>query len=114
MEFLKITGGTCTLLRMLLVGENKDLSLSKGLCVLSAPNTDVAYLANASQADALKLSPWSSGLLRNLLWLTLTLTSLVKGQIMNTFVPSIALLQFVSPILRKSGSSTYHSDVENF
>lgn len=113
MEFLKTTGGTCTLLRMLLVGENKDLSLSKGLCVLSAPNTDVAYLANASQAGAHKLSPWSSGLLWKLLWLTYTLTSLVKGQIMSTFVPPIALLQFVSPILWKPDSSTYHSEVEN-
>lgn len=39
---------------------------------------------------------------------------LVKGQIMSIFVPSIALLQFVSPILCKPDSSTYHTEVENF
>lgn len=99
MEFLKITGGTCTLLRMLLVGENKDLSLSKGLCVLSAPNTDVVYLANASQAGTHKLAPWSSGLLKDLLQFTYSPASLVKGQIMSIFVPSMTLLHFVSTVL---------------
>lgn len=68
MEFFRITGGTCTLLRMLLVGENKDLSLSKGLCVLLSPNADVVYLANASQAGSHKLAPWSSVILKNLVW----------------------------------------------
>lgn len=58
MEFLKITGGTCTLLRMVLVGENKDLRLSKDLCVLSAPNTDVVCLANGSK---LVLISWLYG-----------------------------------------------------
>ena len=76
MEFLKITGGTCTLLRMLLVGETKDLSLSRGLCVLSASNTDVVDLANASQAGAHKLAPWFSWLL----WFAYSLASLVKGK----------------------------------
>lgn len=68
MEFFRTTGGTCTLLRMLLVGENKDLSLSKGLCVFLSPNADVVYLANASQASAHKLALWSLGILKNLLW----------------------------------------------
>lgn len=52
---------------MLLEGENKDLCLSKGLCVLSAPNTDVVYLANASQAGTHNLALWSSELSKNLL-----------------------------------------------
>lgn len=99
MECLKITGGTCTLLRMLLVGENKDLSLSKGLCVLSAPNADVVYLANASQAGAHKLALRSSGLLKNLLKFTYSLVPLVKGQILSMFVAPMTLSQFVSPIL---------------
>lgn len=67
MERLKITGGTCTLMQILLVGKNKDLSLSKGLCVLSPLNTHVLYLANASQAGAHRLSLWSSRLLEKLL-----------------------------------------------
>jgi len=99
MEFLKIAGGTCTILGVLLVGENKDLSLSKGLCVLSAPNTVVVYLANASQAGAHKFALWSSGLLQSVLRFTYLLVPLVKGQIMSMFVPPVALAQFVSPIL---------------
>lgn len=98
MEFFTITGGTCTLLRMLLVGENKDLSLSKGLCVLSAPNTDW-YLASASQAGAHKLALWSSGLLKNVLRFTYSLVPLVKGQILSMFVPPMTSVQFLSPIL---------------
>lgn len=99
MQFRKITGGTCTLLRMLLVGENKDLSLSKGLCVLPAPNTDVVYLASASQAGAHKLALWSSGLLKYVLRFTYSLVPSVKGQILSMFVPPMTLVQFVSPIL---------------
>lgn len=99
MEFLKITGGTCTLLRMVPVGENKDLRLSKDLCVLSAPNTDVVYLANASQAGAHKLALWSSGVLKNLLRFTYLLVPLVKWQILSMFVPPVTLVQFISPIV---------------